>query len=163
MGADVFKGRELKVESVRIERRKSGPFLDAFGVAWLGGDRYACAMKMLTVYAYSGCSTCKKATAWLEAHGIAFQEKAIRETPPGVDELRTMLAAAGGDVRKLCNTSGRDYRERKLGGQLAVLPVDEVLELLAANGNLVRRPFVLGDGVALVGFKETEWSAALLG
>lgn len=119
-------------------------------------------MKMLTVYAYSGCSTCKKATGWLEAHGIAFEEKAIRETPPNVGELRTMLAAVGGEVRKLCNTSGRDYRERKMGEQLAALPADEVLELLAANGNLVKRPFVLGEGVALVGFKEGEWAAALL-
>lgn len=119
-------------------------------------------MKMLTVYAYSGCSTCKKTIGWLEAHGIAFEEKAIRETPPSVDELRTMLAAVGGEVRKLCNTSRRDYRERKMGEQLAALPVEEVLELLAANGNLVKRPFVLGEGVALVGFKDKEWAAALL-
>ena len=52
-------------------------------------------MKMLTVYTYAGCSTCKKATGWLGAHGIAFREKAIRETPPSVAELRTMLAAVG--------------------------------------------------------------------
>ena len=28
---------------------------------------------MLNVYCYSKCSTCKKALAWLEAHGIAHQ------------------------------------------------------------------------------------------
>ena len=130
-------------------------------MAWGGAGRYSWGMKMLTVYTYAGCSTCKKATGWLGAHGIAFREKAIRETPPSVAELRTMLAAVGGEVRKLCNTSGRDYRERKLGEQLAALPVDEVLELLAANGNLVKRPFALGDGVALLGFKEVEWAATL--
>jgi arsenate reductase-like glutaredoxin family protein len=34
----------------------------------------------------------------------------------------------------------------------------EALELLASNGNLVKRPFVLGDGVATVGFKEDAWA-----
>jgi arsenate reductase len=36
------------------------------------------------------------------------------------------------------------------------------LALLAGNGNLVKRPFLLGDGVALTGFDEAAWAAALL-
>ena len=35
------------------------------------------------------------------------------------------------------------------------------LTLLAGNGNLVKRPFLIGDGVARVGFGEKEWMAAL--
>jgi arsenate reductase len=65
---------------------------------------------MLTVYTYSNCSTCRSAVKWLRSKDIAFTEKPIRETPPTVAELRTMLAAYGGAVKKLFNTSGRDYR-----------------------------------------------------
>ncbi len=42
------------------------------------------------------------------------------------------------------------------------MPEADALELLASNGNLVKRPFALGDGVALVGFDERAWRTALL-
>ncbi|MDB6166553.1 MAG: hypothetical protein JWQ83_1693, partial [Lacunisphaera sp.] len=34
-------------------------------------------------------------------------------------------------------------------------------KLLAANGNLVKRPFLLGPCVALVGFEEAGWREKL--
>ena len=37
----------------------------------------------------------------------------------------------------------------------------EQLALLAVNGSLVKRPFLVGAGVALVGFDEKKWAAAL--
>jgi arsenate reductase len=37
----------------------------------------------------------------------------------------------------------------------------EALALLAGNGNLVKRPFVIGERVAIVGFNEERWAAAL--
>ena len=39
--------------------------------------------------------------------------------------------------------------------------VDEAIGLLASRGNLIKRPFVLSDDVALVGFRESEWEEAL--
>ena len=35
------------------------------------------------------------------------------------------------------------------------------LTLLAGNGSLVKRPFLIGEGVVLVGFNEERWAAAL--
>ena len=118
---------------------------------------------MPTVYTYANCDTCRRAMKWLRAEGIAFVEKPIRETPPSVVELRMMLAHLGGPaaLRKLFNTSGRDYRELKLGERLPVMGEAEALALLAANGNLVKRPFVIGEKVGLVGFDGKTWAAAL--
>lgn len=118
-------------------------------------------MKPLTIYTYAKCSTCRKATKWLTERGIDFKEKAIRETPPSKAELKRMLAAQNGELKKLFNTSGGDYREMKLGPKLADMSVAEAIDLLNGNGNLVKRPFVLADGVGLVGFKEDVWAAAL--
>ncbi len=115
-------------------------------------------MSSLTVYTYASCDTCRKAVKWLRAHGLVFAERAIRETPPGPVELKSMLAAFGGEWRRLFNTSGRDYRELKLGDKLAAMTDREVLELLGGNGNLVKRPFLIGDGIALVGFDEEAWT-----
>lgn len=118
---------------------------------------------MLKIYTLSNCDTCRKATAWLRDHDVAFTELAIRATPPTTAELRAALAANGGELRKLFNTSGRDYREQGLGEKLPGLTAPAALALLVANGNLVKRPFLVGEGVTLVGFNPTAWTAALAG
>jgi arsenate reductase len=115
----------------------------------------------VTVYTLSNCSTCRDATKWLRAQGVAFAEKAIRETPPTLAELRTMLAAYDGKVSRLFNTSGMEYRALGLAAELPGLTPDEALQLLAGNGRLVKRPFLVGRGVAVVGFDATAWQAAL--
>ena len=117
---------------------------------------------MLKLYTLASCDTCRAAAKWLRAHEVEFEERAIRETPPTAAELRTMLAAHGGALRKLFNTAGRDYREQKLGEKLPSLSEAEALRLLGGNGNLVKRPFAIGGGVALVGFDEKAWAATLL-
>lgn len=119
-------------------------------------------MSALKVYTYANCDTCRRAVKWLRAHGLKFAEHPIRETPPSVAELRTMLAAQGGELRRLFNTSGRDYREQKLSEKLPAMTEAAVLALLNGNGNLVKRPFLLGDKVALVGFDEAAWASAIL-
>jgi len=116
---------------------------------------------MWTVYAYKGCDSCRKALKWLVERGIPHQVKAIRETPPSVAELEAAVAAFGGDLRPLFNTSGGDYRELGLKDKLSGMSADEAVALLAANGNLVKRPFVIADGRVLAGFKEDAWRAVL--
>lgn len=116
---------------------------------------------MLNVYTLATCDTCRRAVKWLRAHDIPFEERAIRETPPSATELRAMLEARKGDIRKLFNTSGRDYREQNLGEKLPGMAPEAALALLARNGNLVKRPFAIGSGVALNGFNEEEWRDAL--
>ena len=115
----------------------------------------------LKIYTLAQCSTCRRATQWLRAHGFGFEERAIRETPPTLPELRGMLAAHGGEIRRLFNTSGLEYRAQKLSEKLPGLGASAALALLAGNGSLVKRPFLIGDGVALVGFNEAQWAAAL--
>ena len=36
---------------------------------------------------YPKCSTCKKAKAWLDAHGVAYADRHIVEDNPTADEL----------------------------------------------------------------------------
>jgi arsenate reductase len=116
----------------------------------------------LTLYAHPKCSTCQDAREWLQKHGLDFVEKDIRSTPPTQSELRAMLKGQDGQLRKLCNTSGIEYRAQGLAAKLPMMTEDEALRLLGGNGMLVKRPFLLGSGVALVGFKEPAWKAALL-
>ena len=42
----------------------------------------------MKVLVYRKCSTCQKALKWLEAHEIAFEERAIVEENPTYEELK---------------------------------------------------------------------------
>jgi arsenate reductase (glutaredoxin) len=118
---------------------------------------------MLTVYTYAPCSTCRNATKWLRARGVRFVEKPIRETPPTPGELRAMLKQLGGsgELRRMFNTAGQDYRALSLKDKLPVMKEADALALLTTNGNLVKRPFLIGPETGLVGFDETEWAKRL--
>ena len=112
---------------------------------------------MFTVYAYSGCDTCRRALRWLGEREIAHRVIPVRERPPSTAELKRLLAAAGGELRRLFNTTGRDYREQGIASRLAGMSADDALALLASNGNLLKRPAVLGPGAAVTGFRPDEW------
>lgn len=112
----------------------------------------------LRVYAYEKCDTCRKALKFLAAKKVAHEVIPIRQQPPTIAELRAMLAHVGGDLRRLFNTSGQDYRALDLKSRLPKLSEDEALALLASNGNLVKRPFALTPKSGVVGFREDEWS-----
>ena len=114
----------------------------------------------MKVYTYKNCGSCKKATKWLSEQGIAFEQVAIRDTPPSVAELRQMLGYQAAELGKLFNTAGGDYRELKMKDKLPTMAGDDALELLASRGNLVKRPFLLADGFGLVGFKQAGWALA---
>jgi len=116
---------------------------------------------MLKVYTYSKCSTCRKAVKFLRDHKIEFKEVPIRETPPSLAELQQALKSKDGKVRALFNTSGNDYRALGLGTKLPAMTDTEALNLLAGNGNLVKRPFAVGKDVSLVGFDEGAWKVVL--
>jgi arsenate reductase len=112
----------------------------------------------MKVYIYQKCSTCRKATQWLDDHGIAYEAVPIRETPPSRPELKRMLGYYGGDLRRLFNTSGMDYRAMGLKDQLAGMSEKEAFDLLTGNGNLVKRPFALSGDKGCVGFNEKTWA-----
>ena len=111
-------------------------------------------MSRLTAYLHPKCSTCERARRWLQQRGVDFVEKDIRATAPSPAELRTMLAALGGKRGKLFNTSGQSYREGNWSERLKRVTQGEAIDALAEDGKLVKRPFILADGFALVGFDE---------
>ena len=111
------------------------------------------------IYLYSQCSTCRDAVRFLESRGIACTSIPIREQPPVLPELQQMLAVTG-SLRRLFNTSGKDYQALNLKEKLPLRSEAEALVLLASNGNLVKRPFlILADGRGTTGFKKEEWEA----
>ena len=110
---------------------------------------------------YPKCSTCRKAKAWLDAHQINYTDRHIVEDNPSAAELATWHQMSGLPLKKFFNTSGILYKEMNLKDKLPNMSEAEQYELLASNGMLVKRPLLIDNGKVLVGFKETEWEAAL--
>ena len=117
---------------------------------------------MLKVYCYSRCTTCRKALAWLNDRGIAYEAVDIKADHPDAEALRTYHAVSGLPLKRFFNTSGIPYRELGLSAKLPSMSEEEQLALLATDGMLVKRPLAVGEGFVLVGFREDEWAGKLL-
>jgi arsenate reductase (glutaredoxin) len=117
-------------------------------------------MSKLTIYQYPKCSTCRSAVKWLQAQGHELQLQHIAEQPPGVEELRSLVAGSGLELKKFFNTSGEVYKSLGLKDKLPSLSEQEQLELLAGNGMLIKRPIVSDGQKVTVGFKEEQYADA---
>lgn len=115
----------------------------------------------ITVYHYPACSTCRRALKWLDAQGIAHERVHIVEQPPKKAALSRALKDGGLALRALFNTSGQSYRDGNFKERLPALTETQALDELTKDGKLIKRPLVLGDGIALAGFDEATWKRAL--
>ncbi|GHU49607.1 ArsC family transcriptional regulator [Clostridia bacterium] len=110
---------------------------------------------------YPKCSTCQRAKAYLDGNSAEYEIRDIKSDKPTYNELKSWLAVSGLPVKRFLNTSGLLYKSLNLKDKLATMSEDECLKLLATDGMLVKRPLLIGDEFALVGFKENEWSEKL--
>ena len=96
---------------------------------------------------YPKCSTCQKAKKWLDEHHISY-------------ELR-WHQRSGLPLKRFFNTSGLLYKSMGLKDKLPGMSEEEMLQLLATDGMLVKRPLLVGSDFVLVGFKEAQWAEQL--
>ncbi len=78
-----------------------------------------------------------------------------------------LLKADGGTLKNLFNTSGVQYREMQISDKIkAGLSEADAIKLLAKNGKLIKRPFLLIDQNGIksgtVGYDETRWTSLLV-
>lgn len=111
---------------------------------------------------YPPCGTCKKARKWLEENNVDFTARHIKEDAPTLAELKEWHGKSGLPMKKFFNTSGKLYRELELKDKLPTMSEEEMLNLLATDGMLVKRPIAVLGNKVLVGFKEAEWEENLL-
>ena len=116
---------------------------------------------MLTFICYPKCTTCQKARKWLDEGQIAYSFRDIKTENPSYDELEEWYRSGGLPLKKFFNTSGLLYKSLGLKDKLPGMGEEEMLQLLATDGMLVKRPLVIGDDFVLVGFKEAEWESRL--
>lgn len=111
----------------------------------------------LTLYWYPKCGTCRKAKKWLEENQVPFEEVHIVENPPSRSQLEQLYVKSGLDIKKFFNTSGMKYRELGLKDKVKTASDLELLDILASDGMLMKRPLLTDGTKVTVGFKEEDY------
>lgn len=113
---------------------------------------------MIKFVCYPKCTTCKKAEKWLNDNKIEYELRDIKADNPTRAELAEWHSKSGLPLKRFFNTSGLLYKSLDLKTKLPDMTEDEMLDLLATDGMLVKRPILIGDNFVLVGFKENDWA-----
>jgi arsenate reductase (glutaredoxin) len=104
----------------------------------------------ITIYGIKNCDTMKKARAWLDSRGVAYDFHDYKAQGIARDKLKqwsdelgweTLLNRAGTTFRKLPEADREGLNERK------------ALALMMAQPSMIKRPLLDVGGKLLVGFK----------
>ena len=113
---------------------------------------------MLKFYGYKKCGTCRKAEKALDSAKIEYQFIDITEIPPSAAALKKIIKQSNVDIKKFFNTSGVQYRELNIKDKLPTLSDKDIIQMLAENGRLIKRPIVTDGEKSTVGYKEEEFT-----
>lgn len=116
---------------------------------------------MIKFICYPKCTTCQKAKKWLDENMLEYELRDIKLENPTRQELAQWYKKSGLPLKKFFNTSGLLYKSLDLKNKIPSMTQDEILDLLASDGMLVKRPLLIEDDLVLVGFKEEEYKKIL--
>jgi Spx/MgsR family transcriptional regulator len=115
---------------------------------------------MIAIYGIPNCDTVKKARVWLDKQGIAATFHDYKKEGADPERLAAWIAAAGLDT--VVNRKGTTFRALSDADKALAADSHTAVALLVQHPSIIKRPIVEHPGGILVGFKEDEWSAALL-
>lgn len=114
----------------------------------------------VTVYGIRNCDTMKKAFAWLDGHGIAYEFHDYKRSGVPADRLAAWAETVGWE--RLANTRGPTWRKIP-DAEKAGLDEARMLLLLQQHSSAIRRPVIECGRTLLLGFDDGEYSRKLLG
>jgi Spx/MgsR family transcriptional regulator len=113
----------------------------------------------ITIYGIKNCDTMKKARAWLDSHGVAYQFHDYKTA--GIDRKRLEAWSQKLGWETLLNRAGTTFRKLP-EAQKEGLDAEKAMALMLAEPSMIKRPVLdLGGGTLLVGFKPEVYQAAI--
>ena len=92
-------------------------------------------------YSYLKCSTCRKASKWLDKKGLEYQLIDIVKEPPLLVFLNLALEQYSTEKKRIFNTRGKSFK--LLNIDINGLSNEEIIQLLLSDGKLIKRPFLI--------------------
>ena len=113
-------------------------------------------MKKVIFYSYPKCSTCRKASKWLDQNNIKYQFIDIVKEPPSKQYLELAFIQFSSDIKKIFNIRGKSFKF--IDFDILDLTKKKIIELLSNDGKLIKRPFlIINKSKLILGFKESEY------
>ncbi|MBK1644363.1 ArsC family reductase [Thiocapsa imhoffii] len=113
---------------------------------------------MIRLYGIRNCDTVKRARAWLEERGIAYQFHDFKRDGLELSQVRTWAVELGWE--SLLNRRGTTWR-RLPESRRANLDEERAIELMAEHPSLIRRPLLDTGQIRHLGFSETDYQRLL--
>jgi arsenate reductase len=111
--------------------------------------------KSITIYGIKNCDTMKKARAWLDKRGVAYDFHDYKSAGITRGALEGWSRAVGWET--LLNRSGRAFRALPPKDQDG-LSEKKAVALMVAQPSMIKRPVLDVDGKLLVGFKPEQYA-----
>jgi arsenate reductase len=106
------------------------------------------------IYGIRNCDTMKKAFAWLEEHGVAYEFHDYKKSGVDVARLERWTRTVGWEA--LVNKAGTTFRKLP-AAETAALDESKALRLLVAQPSMIKRPVLEIGGRVVVGFKPEDY------
>ena len=109
----------------------------------------------VTVYGIKNCDTMKKARAWLDKNGVAYDFHDYKVAGIDGGQLEKWAAKVGWEL--LLNRAGTTFR--KLADKdKEGLTEKKAIALMIAQPSMIKRPVLEAGGKLLVGFKPEQYA-----
>jgi Spx/MgsR family transcriptional regulator len=112
----------------------------------------------VTIFGIRNCDTIRRARAWLEARGVAYEFHDYKSA--GIDRARLEAWCDALGWERVINRAGTTFRKLP-EGQRTDLARDRAVELMLAQPSMIRRPVIDADGLLASGFDAGVWAALL--
>ncbi len=113
--------------------------------------------KSVTIYGIKNCDTMKKARAWLDAQGVAYDFHDYKSA--GIDRVRLEAWVKRVGWELLLNRAGTTFRALP-EAEKAGLSTPKAIALMLAQPSMIKRPVLDLAGTLLVGFKPEQYRQA---
>ncbi|TSJ62091.1 ArsC family reductase [Starkeya sp. 3C] len=104
----------------------------------------------VTIYGIKNCDTMKKARAWLDTHGVAYDFHDYKTS--GIDTAHLKEWAGKVGWEPLLNRAGTTFR-KLTDAEKADIDEAKAFRLMQAQPSLIKRPVLDAGGKVIVGFK----------
>lgn len=109
---------------------------------------------MVNLYTSPSCTSCRKAKAWLEEHGIQYKERNIFSEPLSAAEIKQVLQLTENGTEEIVSRRSKVFQG--LDVDLDDLSLKQLIDLIEKNPGLLRRPILVDDKRLQVGYNEDE-------
>ena len=112
----------------------------------------------ITIYGIKNCDTMKKARAWLDKHGVAYDFHDYKSR--GIDKGRLESRAKKAGWETLLNRAGTTFKKLPAEDKDGITEA-KAIKLMLAQPSMIKRPVLeLARGKLLVGFKPEAYEEA---